>query len=188
MRDPAINQAAFDRYSSAHAGFGVLFAAHDVSFWGALAISVAFELVENELKEAYGEVFPHSSRDSLENSIGDTLSLLAGYVVAKTAIDKGLSKREKRALQATVASTIGGFVGGVGTGATMTPRAGEKAPNVPQAPSTWAEAGYQAGAAVGGAYGARQGDKKSLTPAAVAAVGGYVAGPIGAGLLTLLVP
>lgn len=177
-RPTGINQAPFDKYTSAHAGFGVVYAYFGVPLWAAVAISIAFEAFENRLKDRYPRAFPYSSHDSLANSVGDTLAVAVGHMVAHHAMQHGLSPGEKQALEATVAATLGGFVGAIAMGGAAD-RIDEKA-------SAAGELGYRVGGAFGAAVGSHRAGATAL-PAGATAAGGYFGGPIGAGMAALAV-
>lgn len=172
-----VNQPMFDRYSTAHAGFGVTFAALGIPFWAAAVISIAFELFENKLKDTFPAAFPFASHDSVLNTVGDTISLLAGHALAAHVLNRGATPAEQAALQATVAATVTGFVTAVLAGSTSTVlerQLGKQAAN-------WGDQGFRAGSALGGSYGAWRAGAPDMS-VVTAVAGGYLGGPVGAGL------
>lgn len=176
-----INQAPLDEFTSAHAGFGVLFAYYGVPLWASVIVSLFFEHFENALKDAFPEAFPYDSQDSFENSIVDTLSLSIAHILTTRSMRAGLSRSGKTAVRAAVDATAVGFVGAVTLGFIM---ARSEQP-IGKKTATWGERGYKGGAALGGAYGARKVSKKNL-PAIAAGGGGLLAGPMGALVLAYL--
>lgn len=82
-KKPGINVDPVDRFTLVHGavGFGLGYAR--VPWWGALMLSVGWEILENPLKEALPWTFPNPSRDSLANSTFDAIGLMGGWYVAK---------------------------------------------------------------------------------------------------------
>jgi hypothetical protein len=75
------NQTAFDRYSFAHVGVGFLVGKAGVPWRVALTWAVAFELLEDELKDKAPALFPRPSHDSTVNKVADVAVFLAGYAL-----------------------------------------------------------------------------------------------------------
>lgn len=76
------NQTAFDRYSLVHAAVGYGVGAAGVPWRVALTWAVAFELLEDELKDKAPHWFPQPSHDSTVNKVSDVAVFLAGYAIA----------------------------------------------------------------------------------------------------------
>ena len=77
-----INQHLFDRWSIVHAGVGVYLGWHGIGLIPLLLVHTAFEWFENAyLKGQHPEMFPHPSVDTLWNSLGDTLAVMAGWAL-----------------------------------------------------------------------------------------------------------
>lgn len=168
-----INQAPFDRYTFAHMGFGATFAGIGTPWWGTLAISIAFEMVEDRLKDTYPQAFPFSSHDSRRNTVGDTVALMAAYFYTQYHLKQGLSPAGQLALRTAMTSTLTAFTAAVGAGALASIRedvVGKQAASA----GYW---GYAVGSTAGGASAARRGPP--VAPIAAGA-GAVVAGPVGA--------
>jgi len=80
----AVNQSMFDRFSLVHFGAGMLKRHFGVTAGEALALAVAWEMVEDGLKDRFPQAFPNASHDSMRNSVGDVLSSMAGYYAVKS--------------------------------------------------------------------------------------------------------
>jgi hypothetical protein len=94
------NTQWFDRYSLVHAALGATFEVSRIPDSWAIGSQVAFEAVENRIKDAFSDMWPDSRHDAIQNHIGDVASFVAGYYGA-------------RALRSSVAGValITGFVG-----------------------------------------------------------------------------
>lgn len=69
-----------DQYTLGHGLVGILLGMWRMPWYGALGISVAFELLENfALKPALPQMFPEGHRDTFANSTLDIVSWMAGY-------------------------------------------------------------------------------------------------------------
>ena len=76
------NQTIFDPYSLAHAGSGVVARSLKLSLLQTIAIHTVFEIVENNYLKFHPtikKIFPDPSKDTLLNSIGDTISIAVGW-------------------------------------------------------------------------------------------------------------
>lgn len=181
----SINQEAFDRFTSAHAGVGITMAVMDIPWPAALAITAAWELIENELKDRQPLLFPYSSHDSRANSLGDSLAVMLAYFVTRHATKGRLSRPGRAALNAAVGSTLGGFAGAALFGAVAKLK-GEQAALIERGSSNVASLGpkgYQVGSTLGGAVGAARAVPKEKGRSAFgAAAGGGTLGPLGAAL------
>ena len=171
MDDAEINVAPVDRYTSAHAGMGLLLARLGLPWWAALGTSVTWEFIENAIKRARPELFPYSSVDSWQNSATDTLAVMIGYAATYFAISEGLSDRGAAAIDAGAGSFVGGVVGSTVFGITS--------PLGVEDRTSRALVGYRVGTAVGGAAGTTLGGH-GLVAAGVSGLGGAAAGPVGA--------
>lgn len=82
-----INAAPIDRFTTLHAISGAALRAAGMPWWGALILSVAFEVAENIVQPSVPSMFPGTSpSDSLTNSVCDTAALMAGWGVAEEAM------------------------------------------------------------------------------------------------------
>lgn len=173
-----INIAPIDRYTSAHAGMGVLLARAQFPWWGALLASIVWEISENGLKRQFPRLFPYTSIDSWWNAAVDTAAFMAGYAVARSIMREPITIAGKLVLDAAVGTTIGGALGSAAFGV-----AGGQGF---QQNIDLARLGYRVGGSIGGATGILLG-KGGLLVAAAAAIGAGVIGPAGAALSTYLV-
>ena len=74
-------QSAVDRFTLVHAGVGFLVGKAGVPWRVALTWAVAFELLEDELKDKAPQLFPRASQDSTVNKVTDVAAFLGGYAV-----------------------------------------------------------------------------------------------------------
>lgn len=184
MTDGAINQAALDRFTSAHAGVGITMAAFGIPWWATLLSTIGWELIENKLKDARPDLFPYSSHDSFENSVADSTAVMLGFWVARHAMRRGLSPEGKAALTASVGATLGAFAGsmsfgvvGKALGATQTTM--ERGLAI----QSHGRAGYHLGCGLGAALGIWHLRAAHTAPVAAGGfVGGATGGPLGAAL------
>jgi hypothetical protein len=75
-----------DPYSLAHAVVGALLGLLGLRLGALLAIAIGWELVEHVFKNLIPAAFPHPTQDTLANSIGDVLSALVGWAIARGVI------------------------------------------------------------------------------------------------------
>ena len=76
------NQTIFDPYSIAHAGSGVVARSLKLSLLQTIVIHTIFEIAENKYLKFHPtikKIFPDPSKDTLLNSIGDTISIAVGW-------------------------------------------------------------------------------------------------------------
>jgi hypothetical protein len=74
-----VNYDFVDRFTFVHASIGVVYGLLGLNFVWTFALAVGWELVENPMKAYLPMIFPHASSDTLRNSVGDTLAVLAGW-------------------------------------------------------------------------------------------------------------
>ena len=80
------NYALLDVYSLAHGSVGVIAAlVVGLGLWSTLALAVVWEVVEHLGKNYAPGLFPYPTQDTLVNSVGDVLSTLVGWSIAKLA-------------------------------------------------------------------------------------------------------
>ena len=76
------NQTFLDPYSIAHAGSGVVARSLKLSLIQTVLLHTAFEILENQYLKFHPttkKFFPDPSKDTLLNSVGDTVSIMAGW-------------------------------------------------------------------------------------------------------------
>lgn len=76
-----INYHLFDRFTLAHFLIGVGYGLIPLHFGWTLFLAVAWELVEDFLKARLPRIFPHATRDTLRNALGDVLAVLSGWAL-----------------------------------------------------------------------------------------------------------
>lgn len=76
-----INSTALDRFTAAHAAFGVGLGLFRVPWWAAGLTAVGWEIAERPLKELYPGAFPHASQDVFQNSAMDGFATFLGWVI-----------------------------------------------------------------------------------------------------------
>lgn len=190
MPDTGINQAAIDRFTSAHGGVGVTLAVLNFPWWAALGVTIGWEVVENYLKDRKPHLFPYSSHDSLENSVVDAAAVIVGFAVTRHMMRRGLTTAGQAALRSAVGATFGAFIGSGTFGLSGRLMHGEQEDSERglSPVSTWGGTGYLVGCSVGGAVGGAT--IKNQTYAEAAAFGGLVGGaafgPLGAALGTYI--
>lgn len=170
-----INVAAVDRYTSHHAGLGVLMAKLGASWWMTLGSSIAWELLENYFKRTHPQLFPYSSEDSFANASFDTLAVMLGYAFTQHALDAGMTDRGQAAMDAAIGTTVGGALGSMAFGAS----------SESEDRTARARLGYRVGGSVGGMAGVFLNDHGAV-PAAGAGAGAAAGGPLGAALVAYI--
>lgn len=68
-----------DRFTIGHFLIGGFMARKGFTAAGALATAIAWELVENRLKDMFPKIFPLASYDSKINSFMDVIGWMVGY-------------------------------------------------------------------------------------------------------------
>ena len=76
-----INHDWVDRFTLAHLLIGCLYGWLGLPWWAMLALAVFWEWVENPMKAYLPWLFPHATKDTLRNSIGDCLAVAAGWLL-----------------------------------------------------------------------------------------------------------
>ena len=76
-----VNYSTVDRFTLVHAGIGAAYELVGLGFVAALCLAIAWELLENPFKAWVPAVFPHATRDTLRNSVGDSVALMIGWTV-----------------------------------------------------------------------------------------------------------
>jgi hypothetical protein len=78
-----VNHALADRFTLVHASLGAGAGWLGWSLPWAFAFAVTWELVENPLKAYLPRIFPHATKDTLRNAVGDVLAFLGGWAIAR---------------------------------------------------------------------------------------------------------
>jgi hypothetical protein len=78
-----INHGFVDLWSVVHGLVGVGAVVLGLGFWPTLAIAVSWEFVEHLLKDLIPAMFPHATQDTLTNAVGDVLSTMLGWFIAR---------------------------------------------------------------------------------------------------------
>ena len=78
-------QPVLDRYTVGHAAVGVVYGLTSMPWWAALGLAVAWEVVENPLKDAYPQLFPDAKHDRYENAAVDVVAVMAGFWAIRRA-------------------------------------------------------------------------------------------------------
>lgn len=76
-----VNYDTVDRFTLVHFSIGVIYAQLHFTFIVVALLAVVWEWVENPLKVLLPKLFPHASADTLRNSIGDIVAVIAGWYV-----------------------------------------------------------------------------------------------------------
>ena len=79
-----VNQSLFDPYSIAHAGAGVVAASLGLSLTQTVVLHTIFEAAENlylKPHPTHKKYFPDSTTDSIANIVGDTISVVTGWII-----------------------------------------------------------------------------------------------------------
>lgn len=79
----AANHLYFDRFSVVHAAVGALAALSRIPAPVVIGGSIAFEAVEDGMKERVRHIWPDPRPDGIENKIGDVASVAAGYYATR---------------------------------------------------------------------------------------------------------
>lgn len=82
------NTQWLDRYSFSHAAMGVLFEASKIPAWAAIGSHIAFEMIEDGLKQKVSRIWPDTRADGWQNHVGDVLVFTAGYYGARALREK----------------------------------------------------------------------------------------------------
>ena len=76
-----INYPFFDRFTFVHFGIGVFYAIIHFPIPVAVFLAILWEFIENPLKAYFPIIFPHATKDTWQNSLGDTLAVTLGWLV-----------------------------------------------------------------------------------------------------------
>ena len=82
-RPGEVNHDFVDRFTFVHAAIGVAYAFLGLGLASTVALAIGWELVENPVKSCMPRLFPHASKDTLRNAVGDTLAVPAGWSVTR---------------------------------------------------------------------------------------------------------
>jgi hypothetical protein len=76
-----VNYSFVDRFTFVHFGIGVVYGLLHLHLGLAAILAVAWEVVENPLKVRFTFLFPHATADTFQNSVGDIVAVLGGWLV-----------------------------------------------------------------------------------------------------------
>ena len=76
-----INYHWIDRFTLVHLAIGVLYGWLGLEWWWMAALAVGWELLENPMKAYLPWIFPHASKDTWRNSVGDCLAVASGWAL-----------------------------------------------------------------------------------------------------------
>jgi hypothetical protein len=76
-----VNYAMFDYFTLVHFVIGCTYGWLGSSLITAIVLAVLWEVFENPLKMMFPQVFPHATADTLKNSLGDIMAVVAGWYV-----------------------------------------------------------------------------------------------------------
>ncbi len=76
-------QPIIDRWTTGHASVGVLYGVTKMPWWVALGLAIAWEVIENPLKDRYPDFFPDSMHDSSPNAVVDAAAVMVGYFLGR---------------------------------------------------------------------------------------------------------
>lgn len=80
MAKGGINNVAVDRFTAVHFAVGMTMGT--ILPVGAVAlVAVAFELIEDRLKDRWPQIFPHPSHDTKRNALVDAGAMVLGSMV-----------------------------------------------------------------------------------------------------------
>jgi hypothetical protein len=83
------NYGFVDRFTAAHAAFGILAGLGRLPAWATLATGLTFDLViERHFKNVMPNIWPNPTQDTWMNIAGDTVAMMLGWKVA-TMLPKG---------------------------------------------------------------------------------------------------
>lgn len=83
------NYGFVDRFTAAHAAFGVLAGLGRLPAWATLTTGLVFDLViERHFKNVMPDVWPNPTQDTWMNITGDTIAMMLGWKFA-TMLPKG---------------------------------------------------------------------------------------------------
>ncbi|HUR26967.1 MAG TPA: hypothetical protein VM509_02165 [Planctomycetota bacterium] len=83
-RPGEVNYHFVDRFTLVHASIGVAYALLGLGFAATVVLAIGWELVENPMKAYLPRLFPHASKDTLRNAVGDTIAVVAGWALTRS--------------------------------------------------------------------------------------------------------
>ncbi len=78
-----INYPFIDRFTFVHFMIGVGYGSLGLGFGLVVLLALAWELLENPLKAYFPFIFPHGTADTLQNSVGDSLAVILGWLTSR---------------------------------------------------------------------------------------------------------
>lgn len=77
-----INYPFIDRFTFVHFMIGFGYGLIGFNFWVVFFLAIFWELIENPLKAHLSFIFPHATKDTLQNSVGDSLAVILGWIIS----------------------------------------------------------------------------------------------------------
>ncbi|MBI4208503.1 MAG: hypothetical protein HY538_02200 [Deltaproteobacteria bacterium] len=81
-----INYSLIDRFTLVHFMIGFGYDLLGLSLGLVVLLALVWELLENPLKAHLPFMFPHGTADTLQNSVGDTLAVILGWIISRYVI------------------------------------------------------------------------------------------------------
>lgn len=78
-----VNHDLLDRFTLVHFLVGVAYGLLGLGFVAALVLALLWELVENPMKAYVPRIFPNATKDTLRNSVGDTVAVMLGWACVR---------------------------------------------------------------------------------------------------------
>jgi hypothetical protein len=76
-----VNYPLFDRFTLVHFLIGMTYGFFKLDFVAMSILAVLWELVENPIKAYLPRLFPHGTKDTLVNSVGDCVAVATGWAL-----------------------------------------------------------------------------------------------------------
>lgn len=76
-----INYSLFDRFIFAHILIGATYRYVGIGFLLMIILAVFWEIIENSCKTYLPFIFPHGTKDTFTNLVGDCLGVVSGWAV-----------------------------------------------------------------------------------------------------------
>lgn len=77
-----INYPFVDRFTFVHFMIGFGYGSLGLGFGLVVLLALVWEFLENPLKAHFSFIFPNGTADTLQNSIGDSLAVIFGWIIS----------------------------------------------------------------------------------------------------------